>query len=67
MDKPLILRISMKNSNTSTIMWVNQPEAKGFGNAVLMAQPFVQNESCLVHAGDSCIISKRYGLHKETP
>jgi UTP--glucose-1-phosphate uridylyltransferase len=43
---------------TSTIMWVNQPEPKGFGNAVLMARPFVQNEHCLVHAGDSCIISK---------
>jgi UTP--glucose-1-phosphate uridylyltransferase len=43
---------------TSTIMWVNQPEAKGFGNAVQMAQPFVQNEPCLVHAGDSCLISK---------
>jgi UTP--glucose-1-phosphate uridylyltransferase len=43
---------------TSTIMWVNQPEPKGFGNAVLMAQPFVQNERCLIHAGDSCIISK---------
>jgi UTP--glucose-1-phosphate uridylyltransferase len=43
---------------SSTIMWVNQPEPKGFGNAVMMAQPFVQNESCLVHAGDSCIISK---------
>jgi UTP--glucose-1-phosphate uridylyltransferase len=42
----------------STIMWVNQPEPKGFGNAVLMAQSFVQNERCLVHAGDSCIISK---------
>jgi UTP--glucose-1-phosphate uridylyltransferase len=44
--------------NTSTIMWVNQPKPKGFGDAVLMAQPFVQNEHCLVHAGDSCIISK---------
>jgi UTP--glucose-1-phosphate uridylyltransferase len=44
--------------NNSKIMWVNQPEAKGFGNAVLMSQPFVQNEVCLVHAGDSCIISK---------
>ena len=43
---------------TSTTMWVNQPEPKGFGNAVLMAQPFVQNESCLVHAGDSFIISQ---------
>src|SRR3972149_1148305 len=39
----------------STIMWVNQPEPKGFGNAVLMAKPFVQNEQCLVHAGDGCI------------
>jgi len=43
---------------TSTILWVNQPEPKGFGNAVLMAQPFVQNEHCLVHAGDTYIISK---------
>src|SRR5450756_1937309 len=43
---------------SSTIMWVNQPEPKGFGNAVLMAQPFVQDERCLVHAGDSCIFSK---------
>jgi UTP--glucose-1-phosphate uridylyltransferase len=34
--------------DTSTILWVNQPEAKGFGNAVLMAQPFIQNECCLV-------------------
>ena len=42
---------------SSTTMWVNQPEPKGFGNAVMMAQPFIQNESCLVHAGDSCIIS----------
>ncbi len=43
---------------TSTLMWVNQPEPKGFGNAVLMTQPFVQNENFLVHAGDSCILSK---------
>ena len=35
-----------------------ESEPKGFGNAVLMARPFVQNESCLVHAGDSFIISK---------
>lgn len=50
--------------DTSTILWVNQPEPKGFGNAVLMAQPFVQNESCLVHAGDSCIISKHMDYAK---
>ncbi len=43
---------------SSTIMWVNQPEPKGFGNAVLMAKPFVQNEECIVHAGDSLVVSK---------
>jgi UTP--glucose-1-phosphate uridylyltransferase len=50
---------------SSTIMWVNQPEPKGFGNAVLIAQPFVQNESCLVHAGDSCIISNNMDYLKK--
>jgi len=49
----------------STIMWVNQPEPKGFGNAVLMAKPFVQEESCLVHAGDSFIISKNMDYLKK--
>jgi UTP--glucose-1-phosphate uridylyltransferase len=44
---------------TSTLMWVNQPEPKGFGNAVLTAQPFVQSESCIVHAGDNAIISEK--------
>jgi UTP--glucose-1-phosphate uridylyltransferase len=46
---------------TSTIIWVNQPEPRGFGNAVLMAQPFVQNEHCLVHAGDTYIVSENAG------
>jgi len=54
-----------KKLDTSTIMWVNQPQPKGFGNAVLMAQPFVQNESCLVHAGDSCIISQNMDYAKK--
>jgi UTP--glucose-1-phosphate uridylyltransferase len=47
-----------KKLATSTTMWVNQPEPKGLGNAVLTALPFVKNQSCLVHAGDSFIISK---------
>ena len=51
--------------DTSTAMWVNQSEPKGFGNAVLKAQPFVQNESCLVHAGDSCIISENMDYLKK--
>jgi len=59
------LKLFYKKLNTSTTMWVNQPEAKGFGNAVLMAQPFVQNERCLVHAGDSLIISKNMDYIKK--
>jgi UTP--glucose-1-phosphate uridylyltransferase len=50
---------------STKIMWVNQPEPKGFGSAVLMAQPFVQQESCLVHAGDSLIISDRMDYLKK--
>ena len=30
----------------------------GFGDAVLVAQPFVQNELCLVHAGNTYTISE---------
>lgn len=50
---------------TSILMWVNQPEPKGFGNAVLLAEPFVQNEICLVHAGDGCISSKKMDYIKK--
>ena len=40
-----------------SVNFVSQPEAKGFGDAVLRAEPFV-NESFMVHAGDSLILSK---------
>lgn len=43
---------------TSTIIWVNQPEPKGFGHAVLQAKTFIGNEPSLVCAGDTYIISK---------
>ena len=59
------LEVFYEKLETSTTMWVNQPEPKGFGNAVLTAQPFVQNESCLVHAGDSFIISKEMDYIKK--
>lgn len=41
----------------SKIVWINQPEPKGFGHAVLMANPFIRNDPFLVHAGDTYIIS----------
>jgi UTP--glucose-1-phosphate uridylyltransferase len=44
----------------STIVWVNQPEPKGFGDAVLKAAVFVGNEPVLVHAGDTYVISSHY-------
>ena len=40
----------------STIVFINQPEPKGFGDAVLKAKSFV-NEPFLVHAGDTYIFS----------
>jgi UTP--glucose-1-phosphate uridylyltransferase len=41
----------------SLIMWINQPQPKGFGHAVLMAKPYVKDETFLVHAGDTYIFS----------
>jgi len=50
---------------TSTLIWMNQPEPKGFGDAVLTSQPFIQNEPFLVHAGDTYIISRK-AVHLKT-
>jgi UTP--glucose-1-phosphate uridylyltransferase len=46
-----------KKIENSTIVWVNQPQPKGFGDAILKAQSFVGDEPFLVHAGDTYIIS----------
>lgn len=45
----------------STIIWINQPHPKGFGDAVLRAEPFIGNEEFLVHAGDTYILSPMNG------
>jgi UTP--glucose-1-phosphate uridylyltransferase len=42
----------------STIMWVNQPQPKGFGDAILKAQSFAGEEEFIVHAGDTYILSQ---------
>ncbi|MCD6563880.1 MAG: hypothetical protein J7K23_08225 [Thermoproteales archaeon] len=42
----------------SRIVWINQPEPKGFGDAVRLAEPFIGNESFIVHAGDTIIFSQ---------
>lgn len=45
----------------SAILWVNQYEPLGFGDAVLQVEPFIQGESFLVHAGDTYVISEDNG------
>jgi len=47
-----------KKLEESTIIWINQPEPKGFGHAVLLSQSLIGYEEFLVHAGDTYIISK---------
>ena len=42
----------------STVVWLNQPNPKGFGDAVLIAEPFVGNEPFFLSAGDTYVISK---------
>ena len=48
----------------STLVWINQPEPRGFGDAVLKAKTFIGADSFLVHAGDTYIISENSRLLK---
>lgn len=43
----------------SNIVFVNQPEPKGFGDAIFRARNFTKNEPFIVHAGDDLIVSGR--------
>jgi len=47
-----------KMIDSSTVSWVNQPEPRGFGDAVLKARSFAGDDKFMVHAGDSHFISK---------
>ena len=44
--------------DSSTLVWVNQPQPRGFGDAVLKAKSFAGDEKFMVHAGDSHFLSK---------
>lgn len=44
--------------NECTITFVNQPELRGTGDAVLRAQTFTADEPFLLHMGDDLILSK---------
>lgn len=47
-----------KKIEHSTIVWINQPEPKGFGHAISLCRAFVGDENFLVHAGDTVILSE---------
>ena len=46
----------LQNSN---LTYVQQPSPKGFGDAVLKAKSFVNNDNFLLHAGDDAILSHK--------
>lgn len=48
----------------STMFFVNQPEPKGFGDAVLQAKTFTGKEAFMVHVGDDLVISRNNGYLK---
>jgi UTP--glucose-1-phosphate uridylyltransferase len=48
--------------DAATIVWVNQPVPKGFGDAVLRAENLVDDGSFIVNAGDTCVLSGDSGL-----
>lgn len=57
-DAAMELEAFYKTVDGSTVVWVNQPEPRGFGDAVLKAKSFAGNDRFLVHAGDCHFISK---------
>ena len=46
---------------SSNIVFVNQPEPRGFGDSVLRSRSFVGKDPFIVHAGDDLILSERNG------
>ena len=54
------LEVFYRMINDSTIIFINQPKPKGFGDAVLKARAFTDNENFLVHAGDNLILSNSH-------
>ncbi len=49
----------------STLVWINQPEPRGFGDAVRLSEPFVGKNDFLLAAGDNYIVSPENGFLKK--
>jgi UTP--glucose-1-phosphate uridylyltransferase len=48
-----------KKVENSRVFWVNQPQPRGFGDAVLKTEGLVSEDDFMVAAGDTYIISER--------
>lgn len=48
-----------KKIYSSNLLWVNQNNPKGFGDAVKHTQQFIGNDDFVVHAGDAAIIGSK--------
>lgn len=57
-EQAIHLREFYTNIEEASILWINQPAPKGFGDAVLRAERAINEERFLVHAGDTYIQSK---------
>jgi UTP--glucose-1-phosphate uridylyltransferase len=57
-NRPEDLKNFYRKVRNSNIVWINQLEPRGFGDAVLRAEPFVGGDRFLCHAGDTYIVSK---------
>ena len=56
-EKYVDLRMFYDKILESRIFFINQPEPKGFGDAVLRAEGFVGDDPFLLHAGDDLVLS----------
>lgn len=60
-----------KKLEESRLMWIDQPEPRGSGHAVLLSRPHIGSNDFFVHAGDTYVISqgndylKRLAHHHE--
>jgi len=56
-SQALLLERFYRKIEASAIVWINQSEPKGFGDAVLTLQFLMSTAPFMVHAGDTCVIS----------
>lgn len=54
----MIMKSFYKKLDDSHLVWINQNKPRGFGDAVLRTERYVNKDNFIVHAGDVVITSK---------